>query len=151
MRKFNKNDEIDQFHLEEQQYVDSQLAEQDEYFAGLKLEREEEYLYEVDCLRLNHLKQKLRGPLADSFLNLTKRRIIKFEGVIQAAFYLLSYDKAEVNIEGTNNLNWKVVKQMIHRDWLDFLLDYDHRGSKKDKPYPWALIERVQRRLDRFQ
>jgi hypothetical protein len=59
--------------------------------------------------------EKLRERLLDEsyhkpICELTKRRITKFHSLIQSALYLIGYDKSEINVPGTNVLDWRKLR-----------------------------------------
>ena len=60
--------------------------------------------------------------------------------LIQIILYLLGYTKEEINIAGTNNLNWKYVRMNIldeqkaeseEEKFVNKVLAYEHRGPKE--------------------
>jgi hypothetical protein len=61
--------------------------------------------------------------------SLAENRIIKFPIVLQAILYLLGYDKREINLPGTNVLNWKYVRNLLNDVLIDKLLAYSHKGN----------------------
>lgn len=46
-------------------------------------------------------------------------RVVKFPGLLQTMFYFVGFKKEDINIPGTNQLNWKVMKHKINEK--DFL------------------------------
>jgi hypothetical protein len=114
----------------------------------------------MEVLKLEYIKKQLRGiEMMNSLISITKRRVIKYEAVIQCAFYLLNYHKNDINYKGTNVLDWRKVRSMFNNLFIIKLLSYSHRGneiviiiysknyikkdSKSKKPHPWALINRI--------
>ena len=111
----------------------------------------QEYNYEAECLRLERLKELLSDRTFTSpLIQLNECRLIKFPGILQTALYLLGFGKEEINIAGTNVLNWKYVRTILNENLLDRLVMYSHRGPKEQPPFPWSMVNRVQRRLEKY-
>lgn len=93
-------------------------------------ERENEYLYESECARLEKVKEILSDKtLQEQFLSLRDYRVIKFPFIIQNILYLLGYKREDINLPGTHQLNWKHVRHnLINDEFFEKLLEYNHRG-----------------------
>lgn len=51
---------------------------------------------------------------------------------MQAALYFLGYSKKQINIPGTNVLDWRNVRELLVNDKvIDKLCEYTHRGIKE--------------------
>ncbi|CAD8201854.1 unnamed protein product [Paramecium octaurelia] len=127
---------------QENQFVEQQAINLEE----LKQSNERDYNYEIECIKFDFLKQQFTAKdFASTFLNLTKRRVIKFPNIIKALFYLLGYKKEEITLE--NKLNWKIVASQIDYRFLAKLALINHRGPK-EAPLQHATISRLQKLVD---
>ncbi|CAD8091724.1 unnamed protein product [Paramecium primaurelia] len=127
---------------QENQFVEQQAVNLEE----LKQTNERDYNYEIECIKFDFLKQQFTAKdFASTFLNLTKRRVIKFPNIIKALFYLLGYKKEEITLE--NKLNWKIVASYIDYRFLAKLALINHRGPK-EAPLQHATIFRLEKLID---
>ena len=110
-------------------------------------ELEKEYIMQTG--RVEFLKEFLFQESTKSHIqSLTQLRVLKFQGVIQNALYLIGYDKKDINIPGTNLLNWKVVKNFINdEDFFNRIQAYEWVGPKGPVE-KYAYINRILRRTD---
>ena len=58
-------------------------------------------------------------------------RLLKYPAIISAAFYLIGYDKKEINLPETNRLNLKYFKSILDETLIEKILSYSHRGPKE--------------------
>ena len=81
-----------------------------ESLEGIK-EDEKLYNYELECVKLDALKQTLCSEdyAEDAFDPIKKFRILKFPIILQNVLYLLGYKREDINLPGTHILNWKKV------------------------------------------
>lgn len=113
---------------------------------------EAEANYEMDCARLSKVVEHLRETeTKEWFFNLSKYRICKFPYLWQGLMFLLGFKKEEVDLPGTNVLNWKQVKPLIFtEEFYNKMLEYDHKGPKGPVP-PEAVVTYLKQRLDRWK
>lgn len=109
----NYKDLVDNYNDQE----DKAAEEKAPGFEELKEKNEKEYTFEIDCAKLDKLKELLDDKvLQEYFLNLKEFRVLKFPAILQNILYLLGHKKSEINVPHTNILNWKYVKDMINVD-----------------------------------
>jgi len=84
-------------------------------------------------------------------LALRDYRVVKFLGIIQNALFLVGYSKEQVNVSGTNLVNWKIVSHMINdTDFFNKLTSYQYKGPKEQKPNSYAKPQRILKSLEKF-
>ena len=94
-----------------------------------------------DLLMQDEYKNKLK--------ELVNFRVLKFPGIIQNALYLIGYEKEQVDLPGTNVLNWKEARHHIDdADLFEKLKAYEWVGPKHNPVEKTAFINRIQRRVD---
>lgn len=70
---------------------------------------------------------------------------------MQAALYFLGYSKKQINIPGTNVLDWRNVRELLVNDKvIDKLCEYTHRGIKEAEVLPYARWNRLLPQVDKF-
>lgn len=70
--------------------------------------------------------------------------VLRYPGIMQAVLYFLGYAKNEINIEGTNILNWRKMRELLLKDKvLERLCEYTHRGYKSAETIPYARWNRL--------
>ena len=78
-------------------------------------------------------------------------RVVKYLGIIQTALILIGYTKEEINIPGTNILNWKKVSRYLHAaGFFEKLELYRYKGPKTEKYKPYQTVQRILRRLEGY-
>ncbi len=79
-------------------------------------------------------------------------RVIKYPGILQGVLYLLGNKKEDINLEGTNQLNWKMVRDILKSEESFFkkVVGYSHRGPKESKVEEYATILRLTRRVGKY-
>jgi hypothetical protein len=83
--------------------------------------------------------------------SLADYRVIKFKPLIQNVMYFLGYKKGQVNIPGTNVLEWKEVKKIISRDeFFDKLENYEFKGPKEGYWERYALTNKLVQKLEKI-
>lgn len=75
--------------------------------------------------------------------------MIKFPGILQAAFFLLGHTKMEINQNKTANLDWKKVQSMITPELYERITEYNHRGPKHEEPLAYGKIGHLQKKLEK--
>lgn len=113
---------------------------------------EKQYTFETDSLRLEKIKEQFQDERYQGYLTtLLGMNVLRFPGIMQAALYFLGYDKKEINVAGTNLLDWRKVRELIIKDKVvDRLCEYTHRGLKDVQVRPYARWNRLLPQLDRF-
>ncbi|CAD8127048.1 unnamed protein product [Paramecium sonneborni] len=131
--------------LEEEQYVETHQEKLAEFKENEKL-----FQYEVDCLRLERLREKLSDKeFIQPLLNLNNCRIIKFNSIIQSGLYLIGSNKADINLPDTNRLN--IRKLVLDENLIQQIVSYNHRGPKPEPQYKWCYVDRVQKRIEKIE
>ncbi|KAM3142503.1 hypothetical protein pb186bvf_005405 [Paramecium bursaria] len=139
---------LETLQMEDDQYVEANS----EKFAEFKELNEKKYLYEIECLKLDRIRERLQDrEFSLQLLALAEYRLIKFPSIIQSALYLLGFPKEDINIPNTNKLNWRKVQQMWNEELLSQITSYSHRGQKTRPPYKWCMVDRVQKRVEKIE
>lgn len=82
-------------------------------------------------------------------LALKDYHFIKHHQVLQNAFYLVGFSKEEINLPGTNELNWrKVREELFNEEFLEKVLAYEYKGPKEETVQVYSLINRIKNRLE---
>mmetsp|Transcript_35437 Transcript_35437/g.31933 ORF Transcript_35437/g.31933 Transcript_35437/m.31933 type:complete len:105 (-) Transcript_35437:345-659(-) len=63
---------------------------------------------------------------------------------------MIGKTREEINIPGTNIMNWKQAKFLLNDDFFSKLAAYEHAGPKEDKPPKYATIDRILKRLEKY-
>ncbi len=75
----------------------------------------------------------------------------KYQQLIQVVMILVGYKKDEINIQGTNVLDWKKVKTMLaEQEFIDKVCAYTFKGSKVEEVPVYAKVMRLTQRLSKF-
>lgn len=122
-------------------------------------QEEEQQQQEPTELQVNYVQayfraEFLRESLADEevkgFITALKEyRVVKFLGIIQNALILAGYLKEQINVPGTNILDWKKAKNYINElDFFRKLALYQIKGPKEFKSKEYAKPQRILRRLE---
>ena len=78
--------------------------------------------------------------------------VLRFPSLMQMVLYFLGYKKNEINIEGTNILDWNRVRgTLCNQSLIDKLVEYTHRGAKPEEieSYSkWNHIASILEKLD---
>jgi len=83
--------------------------------------------------------------------SLSEYRVVKFKPLIQNVMYFLGYKKGQVNIPGTNVLEWKEVKKIISKDdFFSKLENYEFRGPKEGYWEKYALTNRLVQKIEKI-
>ena len=80
---------------------------------------------------------------------------IKFPEVFQNLFYLLGHSKEQINIPGTNILDWRSSKgdinlEMVSPDLFDNVCSFRYQGPKSTKTVNYMYINRILSRLTKL-
>jgi hypothetical protein len=60
------------------------------------------------------LTQQITDPsLYNELIQLKEMRVLKFPGILQALLIFLGYTKEEINVPGTNILDWTRIKPLV--------------------------------------
>ena len=60
--------------------------------------------------KLKHILSKNLRNMFNMFEKLTQFKFLKFKEIFQNLFYLLRFEKHEINLEGTNIFDWRKAK-----------------------------------------
>lgn len=75
---------------------------------------------------------------------LTGMNVLRFQPLMQMVLYFLGYKKKDINIEGTNILDWNKIRGSIcNQSLIDKLVEYTHRGSKPEQIQPYAKWSQI--------
>ncbi|KAL4484274.1 hypothetical protein ABPG72_006385 [Tetrahymena utriculariae] len=139
---------LDQLNDEEEKAEDEKKPDYDHLKEG---NNEKEYQYRLDCVRLERQKELLREEDIQKYIyELAHFRILKFPGILQNILYLLGYSMEEINISGTHILNWKEVKKILNESFINKVIEYNHQGPKPNKVKPYALVNRITAKLEKY-
>ncbi|EGR33760.1 hypothetical protein IMG5_039650, partial [Ichthyophthirius multifiliis] len=131
-------------------YIEEETKQQiDEMKEG----NEKNYQFQIDNIKLQKLKLQIceDEDLKKHIFYLKNFRIIKFPKILQNIFYLLGYKRESINIENTHILDWKKTKEFINEnDFFQKILNYQHQGPKSFPVEIYALINRIQSKLEKF-
>eukprot|EP00825_Cyclidium_porcatum_P002631 TRINITY_DN1121_c0_g2_i1.p2 TRINITY_DN1121_c0_g2~~TRINITY_DN1121_c0_g2_i1.p2 ORF type:complete len:658 (-),score=176.34 TRINITY_DN1121_c0_g2_i1:285-2258(-) len=120
-------------------------------FEELKEKNEKEYTYELDCAKLDKLKEILDDKvLQEYFLNLKEYRVLKFPGILQNILYLLNHKRTEINIPKTHVLNWKYVRSLVKPELIQSIIQYNHRGQKPNQVEKYAMVNRILAKVEKI-
>jgi hypothetical protein len=73
----------------------------------------------------------LKDPLIKvRFSELTKRKIVKYNGLIKALFYFLEFDRDTICIPETQKLFWKKANLLWNEDLIKKMQAYVNQGAK---------------------
>jgi hypothetical protein len=111
-----------------------------------------EGFYRADEYRLSAVKEQLQSSsVMKSLLGLQEYRFIKHARVIQNVLYLVGYKKKEINLEGTNLLDWPLVRtKYFNEEMVKKLTDYDYAGEKREGVPVYARIQALKERLSKI-
>jgi hypothetical protein len=56
---------------------------------------------------------------------------------------MLQYDKLEINIPGTNLLNWRYARSLLNDTLIDKILAYSHKGIYSTKFKGQKLVQNI--------
>ena len=105
-------------------------------------------VYREEEGRREIVSEQLRSTqVTKALLDLTEFEYIKHGRVIQNALYLVGYQKKEVNIPGTNMLDWRSVRKWFDASVLQKILDYNFKGPKTDKVPSYCQVRTFQERV----
>ncbi|EGR28594.1 hypothetical protein IMG5_172240 [Ichthyophthirius multifiliis] len=139
-------DLIDQLNDEEAKAEEDKKSDYDH----LK-DNEKEYNYRLESVKLEALKEILKYEHVQKlFLDLKEYRVLKYPVILQNILYLLGYTMEEINIPKTHILNWKYVKTLLNEDFFNLLVNYNHQGPKPNKVKPYALINKIATKIEKF-
>mmetsp|Transcript_11994 Transcript_11994/g.10379 ORF Transcript_11994/g.10379 Transcript_11994/m.10379 type:complete len:132 (+) Transcript_11994:943-1338(+) len=78
-------------------------------------------------------------------------RVVKYMELLQEASILCGIKREEMNIPGTNILNWKKFREQMTEDiFIKRLEEYTFEGVKKDPVVSYAKLGRIKRRLEKI-
>eukprot|EP00828_Plagiopyla_frontata_P005449 TRINITY_DN1218_c0_g1_i2.p2 TRINITY_DN1218_c0_g1~~TRINITY_DN1218_c0_g1_i2.p2 ORF type:complete len:401 (+),score=80.10 TRINITY_DN1218_c0_g1_i2:692-1894(+) len=148
---------LDNFLNEEENFI----IEKQEMLNEFK-DREFELMYETECIRLERVRMQLQDPEIARYLYMLKDyHIVKYSQVFQIALYLIGYKKQDINIQGTNILDWNSFRKNILDDereelqeeekFINLVLSYEHRGAKETPVPDYAKIMRLTKRKEKLQ
>ncbi|KAL4455834.1 hypothetical protein ABPG74_003244 [Tetrahymena malaccensis] len=139
---------LDQLNDEEEKAEDEKKPDYDHL---KEANNEKEYQYRLECVRLERQKELLREEDIQKYIyELAHYRILKFPGILQNILYLLGYSMEEINIPGTHVLNWKEVKKLLNESFINKVIEYNHQGPKPNKVKPYALVNRITAKLEKY-
>lgn len=108
-------------------------------------------VYREEEGRREIVSEQLRGAQATkALLDLTEYEYMKFGKVIQNALYLVGYQKKEINIPGTNMLDWRSVRKWFDASVLQKILDYNFKGPKTHSVPSYCQIRTFQERVSKI-
>jgi len=125
----------------------SRMAEPTAPQTGSEIEGIEALYREEEARKEVVTEQLTSGAVMKVLLDLRKYDYIKFSKVIQIALLLLGYKKSDINIPGTNNLDWKKVREFFDEKLIYKILAYQPKGSKPEPVEKYALLPVLQERL----
>lgn len=111
---------------------------------------EKQQLYEVELSKWERVVAHLQQDNVKEYLShLSHFRVIKYQSLLQGLLLFLGYKKQEINLPGSNVLDWKNVKVLISKDecFLNKMLEYDYKGAKPSAVESYAKINRLQSRF----
>lgn len=73
------------------------------------------------------------------------------ENIIQYACYLVGYTKEEINLPGTNVLNWRKVRtELFNEEFFEKIINYEYKGAKDNTVPVYAYINRLKTKLEQI-
>ena len=144
---YEKAQDLEEAQIAYIEHEEKQVAQKAIGFGDLP---ENKVQFKTDEIRFQTVREQLlnKDSALTHLLSLANYRIIKFPRILQNAFYLAGYTKAEINEPGTNVLNWrKVRKELMNQGFIDRLMAYTYAGQKNKEVPPYAKINRIQKRI----
>eukprot|EP00825_Cyclidium_porcatum_P010125 TRINITY_DN1518_c0_g4_i2.p1 TRINITY_DN1518_c0_g4~~TRINITY_DN1518_c0_g4_i2.p1 ORF type:complete len:668 (-),score=196.14 TRINITY_DN1518_c0_g4_i2:102-2105(-) len=143
----NYKDLVDNYNDQEEKSAEEKAPQFEEF----KEKNEKEYTFELDCAKLDKLKELLEDKVVQEyFLGMKEFRVLRFPIILQNILYLLNYKREEINIPNTHLLNWKYVKEMINPDLIKQIISYNLRGQKPNKVEKYALVNRILAKVEKI-
>lgn len=133
-------DAVDLFRQEEEQAAEEKANGFDQEVS------EKQQLYEVEMAKWEKVVAHLQQDNVKEYLALLSHfRVIKYAGLLQGLLLFLGYSKADINLPGTNVLDWKNVRTLLAKkeSFLDKVLAYDFKGAKAAPVQVYAKINRL--------
>lgn len=92
-------------------------------------------------------KDKTRD-IMENLLKLKEYNFVKYSEIFQNAFYLLKFEKHQINLPNANVFDWKKAKKIFTIEFLEDLLSYQYEGDKTDKFLDYQLTTKIIDRLN---
>ena len=78
------------------------------------------------------------------FLSLADRKVIRYENVVKAIYYLLEFDKQDICLPETQKLFWKIAKKHWSKDLLDKMVAFVYTNAKGHELKSYQTLDFVQ-------
>ena len=96
--------------------------------------------------RFGFWKEKTRDTI-DGLLRLRDYNFVKYPEIFQSAFFLLKFEKHQVNLPNSNVFDWKQTKRIFTLDFLENLMSYQYEGDKTERFLNYQLTTKIIDRL----
>jgi len=151
-RNFNKEEFLKNFNdkLEEDVAEKTKSYEREEEGGEQQEPSELQINYIQAYLKAEFLRESLNDEEVKAFItNLKEYRVVKYLGIIQNALILAGFTKEQINLPGSNILDWKRSKNYITElDFFRKLALYQVKGPKEFKAKEYSKPQRILRRLE---
>lgn len=141
----NYSEVVQNFTQEEEQAVEGVNAN-----IGEQELNEKQLLYEQEHGKWEKVIEQLKQEQVKGYIQtLSKFRVLKYSQLLQIILIFLGYEKKQINIEGTNQLDWKNVKLMLNDEqFFNKIFGYNYKGAKPEQVKDYAKIQRLSGRLE---
>jgi hypothetical protein len=82
------------------------------------------------------------------FSDMTKRKVVKYNGLIKALFYFLGLERDSVCVPATQKLFWKKARHLWNADLTKKMSEYNYKGAKSQTVYAYQTLDYVEKQVD---
>jgi hypothetical protein len=86
--------------------------------------------YETECVRLKALKRVLTERALKSLQTFQEYYVPKFRSALQTLLLFAGFKKEDINVPGTNILDWRRVHNCLTRELVERIMTHTHYGVK---------------------
>lgn len=119
------------------------------------LEEEEEVPVETKQEWVSEIRMGFQVELLKSdplikvrFSDMTKRKVVKYNGLIKALFYFLATERDEVCVPATQKLFWKKARHLWNDNLTKKMSDYVYKGAKAFPVQAYQTLDYVEKQVD---
>ena len=90
----------------------------------------------------------LQDPLIKvRFHDLTKRKVIKYNGLVKALFYFLEFERDQICVTETQKLFWKKANHLWNEELVKKMSSYNYKGAKPHEIKAYQTLNYIEKQI----